>query len=102
MDYSGLNSRMAKFWRNNLSLEWEFGWAFSLYGTKQGTHTWYLKVVDTFTSLGYTVSMADKGVFYKIDNDGYIISAIATDDFTIIADSDKSVDLLKQQIPKHF
>ena len=46
--------------------------------------------------------MADKGVFYKIDNDGYIISAIATDDFTIIADSDKSVDLLKQQIHKHF
>lgn len=46
--------------------------------------------------------MADKGVFYKIDNDGYIISAIATDDFTIIADPDKSVDLLKQQIHKHF
>ena len=73
-----------------------------LYGTKQGARTWYLKVVDTFTSLGYTVSMADEGVFYKIDNDRYIISAVATDDFTIIADSNKSVDLLKKQIRERF
>lgn len=73
-----------------------------IYGTKQGARTWYLRVVDTFTGLGYTVSMADEAVFYKIDNDGYIIAAVATDDFTIITNSDKSVDLLKQQIRERF
>ena len=56
----------------------------------------------TFTGLGYTVSMADEGVFYKIDNDGYIIATVAMDGFTIITDSDKSVDLWKQQIRKSF
>jgi hypothetical protein len=73
-----------------------------LYGTKQGARTWYLEVVNTFTGLGYTVSMADEAVFYKIDKNKYTIVAVATDDFTIIADSDKSVDLLKQQIRDRF
>ena len=75
-----------------------------LYGTKQGACTWYLEVVNTFTGLGYTVSMADEAVFYKINNDKlkYTIVAAATDDFTIIADSDESVNLLKQQIRERF
>jgi len=69
-----------------------------IYGTKQGAHNWYLEVVRVFTSLGYTVSMADEAVFYKFDDDTYVVVAVATDDFTVIADSDESVSTLKMQI----
>jgi hypothetical protein len=45
--------------------------------------------------------MADEAVFYKIEDDKYTIVAAATDDFTIIADSNESIKLVKQQIQKH-
>ncbi len=41
-------------------------------------------------------------VFYRFDGDKYTIVAAATDDFTIIADSDKSVSLVKKQLSEHF
>jgi hypothetical protein len=49
------------------------------------------------------VSLADKAVFFKIDGNKYMIVAAATDDFTVIADSAESANLLIQgQLTKHF
>jgi Reverse transcriptase (RNA-dependent DNA polymerase) len=73
-----------------------------LYGTKQGARTWYLEVIRVFTLLGYTVSLADEAVLYKFGHDSFTIVAVATDDFTIISESDSSTELLKKQIRKHW
>jgi Reverse transcriptase (RNA-dependent DNA polymerase) len=73
-----------------------------LYGTKQGAHTWYLKVVQVFTLLGYMVSLSDKAVLYKFGHDKFTIVAVATDNFTIMSKSDGFTELLKQQVCKHW
>lgn len=49
-----------------------------------------------------TVSNADEAVFYIFEGDKYTIIAAATDDFTIIADSTKSSDLIQNQFSQHF
>jgi Reverse transcriptase (RNA-dependent DNA polymerase) len=69
---------------------------------KQGACTWYLEVIQVFTLLGYTVSLADEAVLYKFGHDSFTIVAVATDDFTIISESDSSTELLKKQICKHW
>src|SRR5215471_4504867 len=73
-----------------------------LYGTKQGGRTWYMKLRETFVSLGYSVSTSDLAVFYKYSGTTYTIVASATDDFTIIGDSLDSVNLIKKQLNEHF
>ena len=73
-----------------------------LYGTKQAGRGWYMKLRDTFIILGYKVSNADLGVFYRFSTGKYTIVAVATDDLTIIAESVKSAQLIKDQLNKHF
>jgi hypothetical protein len=72
-----------------------------LYGTKQRARTWYLEVVQVFNLLKYMVSLADEAVLYKFGHDSFTIVAVATDNFTIISESDSSMELLKKQICKH-
>ena len=73
-----------------------------MYGTKQGTHNWYANVKQILLTLGYSVSITDEAVFYKLDSKKYTIVAATTDDFTIIANSTKSSDLIKNQLNEHF
>jgi len=73
-----------------------------MYGTKQGAHDWYANVKQILLTLGYLVSITDEAMFYKSDGKKYTIVAATTDDFTIIADSTKSSDLIKNQLNKHF
>lgn len=74
-----------------------------LYGTKQAGRGWYMKLRDTFIKLGYKVSTADLGVFYKFSSPNkYTIVAVATDDLTIIAESNESAQLIKDQLNQHF
>jgi hypothetical protein len=73
-----------------------------LYGTKQAGRGWYMKLRDTFLSLGYSVSTSDLAVFFKYSGNKYTIVAAATDDFTIIGDSLPSVTLIKKQLDEHF
>jgi Reverse transcriptase (RNA-dependent DNA polymerase) len=78
-------------------------WLVSVYGSKQGAHDWYTEVKKFFTDLGYSVSVADKAVFYKIDGDKYMIIAAAMDDFTVIMDSINATNnLIQKQLPKCF
>ena len=74
-----------------------------LYGTKQAGRGWYMKLRNTFVKLGYKVSTADLGVFYRFSGpDKYTIVAVATDDLTIIAESNESAQLIKNQLNQHF
>jgi hypothetical protein len=45
--------------------------------------------------------MADEAVFYKLEGEKYTIVAAATDDFTLVADSDESIEIIKQQVRNH-
>ena len=74
-----------------------------LYGTKQAGRGWYMKLRDTFIKLGYKVSTANLGVFYRFSGpDKYTIVAVATDDLTIIAESNESAQLIKDKLNQHF
>ena len=73
-----------------------------LYGTKQGAHNWYQEVVRVLTELGFTVSSADEGLFFKIQGERYTLIGVATDDFTIVTDSDGTVSHFKQQITEFW
>ena len=54
------------------------------------------------TKLGFVVCQADEAVFYKFNPDGsYVIVPTATDDFTIIADSNKSTNRFQDELEKH-
>ena len=61
-----------------------------LYGTKQGTHHWYKKLKRILMNLEFKVSQADKALFYHVKGDNFMIMAIATDNFTIVANSQQS------------
>jgi hypothetical protein len=73
-----------------------------LYSTKQGARHWYAKLKKIFLNYNYSVSHADEAVFYKFNDDKYVIVAAATDDFTIIGDSINSVATVKEQLTNHF
>ena len=78
-------------------------WLVSVYGSKQGANNWYLEVKDFFTGIGYSVSIADEAVFYKIKDDKFTFVAAATDDFTVIADSaDTANFLIQKQMTQRF
>lgn len=53
-----------------------------IYGLKQSARRWYEKFVEIFEKLGFTVSGADPGAFYRRDP-GPIIVIIHVDDCTI-------------------
>lgn len=70
-----------------------------LYGSKQGACRFYKFLKDFLTALGYQVCAVDEAVFYKFKDDGtYQIIAAATDDFTLVADSEASMASLKADL----
>ena len=72
-------------------------WFVLVYGSKQGAHDWYAEVKRFFTDISYSILAADEAVFYKFDGNNYTIVAAATDDFTVIADSSETANLLIQK-----
>ena len=77
-------------------------WFVSVYGSKQGGHDWYNEVKNFFLGLGYSISSADEAVFYKIEDDKFIIVAVATNDFSIFADSADMANFLIKQLKECF
>ncbi len=74
-----------------------------LYGMKQASWGWYQTLKSTMISLGFTISNADEAIFYQIESvTKYTIVAVATDDFTIIANSQEESNWFKQEIGSHF
>jgi len=73
-----------------------------LYGSRQGAYRFYQFLLETLLKLGFTVSTANKAVFYKFSfNVLYVILAAATDNFTIITDADSTADNFLNDLEKH-
>ncbi len=54
-------------------------------------------------SLRFTISNVDEAIFYQIESaTKYTIVTVATDDFTIIANSQEELNQFKQEIGSHF
>jgi len=72
-----------------------------LYSSRQGAYHFYRFLFETLTALGFTVSNADEALFYRFNSDGtYLILGAATDDFTIVADSDPTADQFLNEFEK--
>ena len=72
-----------------------------LYGSRQGAYRFYRFLFETLTALGYTVSNTDEALFYKFNSDGtYLILGAATDNFTIVVDSDPTADQFLDEFEK--
>jgi hypothetical protein len=48
------------------------------------------------------ISAADEALLYKFEGEHYTLIGVATDNFTIVGDSDSSINLLKQQLSEHW
>jgi len=72
-------------------------WLVAVYGSNQGAHNWYEGVKGFFITLGYSVSITDEAIFYDYNDKRYITVAAATEDFTVIAESKESANLLIQR-----
>ena len=74
-----------------------------LYGSRQGAYRFYKFLLENLTDLGLTVSNADEALFYKFSSDGtYLILGAATDDFTIVADSDTTANYFLDEFEKRI
>ena len=74
-----------------------------LYGSRQGAHRFYKFLLENLTELGLSVSSADEALFYKFNPDNaYLILGAATDDFTIIADSDPTANRFLDEFGKRI
>ena len=72
-----------------------------LYGSRQGAYRFYKFLLENLTDLGLSVSNADEALFYKFNpDDTYLILGAATDDFTIIADSDPTANRFLDEFGK--
>jgi len=72
-----------------------------LYGSCQGAYHFYQFLLETLTNLGFTVSNADEALFYKFNSDDtYLVLGAATDDFTIVVDSDPTANRFLDEFEK--
>ncbi|PPQ82486.1 hypothetical protein CVT24_005670 [Panaeolus cyanescens] len=75
-----------------------------LYGSKQGANKWYEKLVQVVRSIGFTISQADEALFYRTwpEERRYMLIGAATDDFTLMADSNITMKQVKESLNKEF
>jgi len=73
-----------------------------LYGTKQGAHHWYEELKRILLSFDFKVSVADEATFYKVDGNNFLVIATATDDFTIVTNSQSLSTKTKADLNQHF
>lgn len=73
-----------------------------IYGSKQGGNEWYRKLCKEAENEGFTISKSDPCVFYKNNGNRYQMFAAATDDFTMLADNDESMDSMKASLRHRF
>src|SRR5262249_49012827 len=70
----------------------------SLYGLKQAGRAWYAKIDKTFTSLGYTQSNADHGIYTKDEGGIKTIITLYIDDIVIACNDKAELVPTKQEL----
>ena len=55
----------------------------ALYGLKQAPRTWYGRIDNFLSSLGFTKSKADSNLYYKVDDGNPVMLLLYVDDFFV-------------------
>jgi hypothetical protein len=63
----------------------------TLYGLKQAPRTWYGRIDDFLTSLGFTKSKVDPNLYFKVMNDEPVILLLYVDDLFLTESSSPNV-----------
>lgn len=75
----------------------------SLYGLKQAAHVWNATMKKVLLSLGFKQSDSDACLFAKqLDNGEWIYLLIYVDDIVVVSGDERQMDLLENQLSKHF
>ena len=73
----------------------------ALYGLKQAPRAWYGRIDGFLMSLGFTKSKAESNLYYKVDEDGFLIWLLYVDDLFLIGE-DKSIIECKKRLATEF
>jgi len=73
-----------------------------LYGLKQASREWYLKLKGQLEELGFKRSDADHGVFTKIIDGKLFVIAIYVDDFLLFLSNISHIRTVKEDLKRHF
>ncbi|KAL1194794.1 Retrovirus-related Pol polyprotein from transposon TNT 1-94 [Cardamine amara subsp. amara] len=74
----------------------------SLYGVKQASRQWYLKVSSTLQGLNFRKSHSDHTLFIRKTGKVYIALLVYVDDIVIAGNDDEAIDQLKKDLAKAF
>ena len=74
----------------------------SLYGLKQASRTWYLKLDGCLNALGLRRCEADQSVYVKIEGEVTLIVAVYVDDLILAGNSVALINWLKGELCKNF
>jgi hypothetical protein len=73
-----------------------------LYGLKQATRTWYLKLCSDLAEMGFKLSKLDSSVFYRDAEDGKILLPVSTDDMVIAGSTIATIDRFKRELASRY
>jgi hypothetical protein len=73
----------------------------ALYGLKQAPMTWYGRIDNFLTSLGFIKSKADFNLYYNIGNDDQVILLLHVDDL-FLTGNEKLITDCKKKLASEF
>ena len=73
----------------------------SLYGLKQAPRTWYNRIDNFLSSLGFTKSKADSNVYYKVEDGNPMILLLYVDEL-VVTGMDKFITNTKRKLAAKF
>ena len=74
----------------------------ALYGLKQGTLKWYLKLCATLNALGLKRSHSDWGIFYAHIGQDILVLVSHVDDCTVTGSSRELIKLFKDEVGSRY
>lgn len=74
----------------------------SLYGLKQASRQWNLKLTSTIVSLGFVQSKADYSLFTKGQGNNLIILLVYVDDILLAGPDLSVINTFKNELSDHF
>jgi hypothetical protein len=74
----------------------------ALYGLKQAPRAWFAKFSAIVSSLGYSISSYDSGLFIRCTNRDIILLLLYVDDMIITGDDSIGILKIKQFLGQHF
>jgi hypothetical protein len=73
----------------------------SLYGLKQAPHAWYARIDGYLMSLGFSESVVDANLYYKVDNGESLILILYVDDLFLIG-AEHLITWCKHELASEF